>query len=277
MSVRKLVMAVTLVVATAVAGPRPGVALVVYEDWSGGLIRADRWRGAQNFGGQEVKRVVTSEGELLLRYRRQGARASNTGSASSGLSLQFARSADVHEVEATFTVDSVEITACAANNAGSATRARPARLVMQKFNDGSSSGPGDQTGDHQALAQAFRNGSSTDPAGVLTVEAGIIRCTSASCGTFTSVVNQPLGTVAVGQTFSLRLRWDEAGDQFLASLDGAAEVTLPYGVPDSAPAANLFVLTNAFHTTANCTAGAIEVDSTTRIGPVSTNDTAVIP
>ena len=124
----------------------------------------------------------------------------------------------------------------------------------------------------------MRDGSSTDPAGVLKVQGFVLRCTNASCGTFTTVVSTTLATtVSVGQTFTLRLKWDEPNNQFLFGLDASADVAMPYAASDVAPANNTFVQTSPFHTTANCTAAIVAVDSTTRVGTVRTNSSAVIP
>jgi hypothetical protein len=81
----------------------------------------------------------------------------------------------------------------------------------------------------------------------------------------------------VRQTFTLGLKWDQANHQFLASRDNSGDMAMPYAASDVAPANNTFVLTNVFHTTANCTAGTVVVDSTTRVGTVRTNSSAVIP
>ena len=170
------------------------------------------------------------------------------------------------------------MTVCAANNSGAATRARPARLLMEKFNDGTQSVPGNKIGDYLAGVQARRDGSSANPTGVLDVEGFVNRCTNASCSTSTSVISNVLGTtVSVGQSFTLRLKWDQPNHQFLFGLDSLADVALPYAASDTAPANTTFVNTSLFHTTANCTAGAIVVDSTTLVGTVKTNSSAVIP
>ena len=281
MTVKRLVQAATLVVVAVLVGPLPVVALeplAVYEDWGGGVIRSDRWLGGQGFGGQEVTRAITPGDTLLFRYRRQGSRASDTGNAASGPFLNVAHPTQVNEIEATFTIDSLTMTVCAANNIGAATRARPARLIMQRFNDGTQSVPGNQLGDYQAGVQALRDGSSTDAAGVLKVQGFVLRCTNASCGTFTTVVSPAFATtVSVGQTFTLRLKWDQPNHQFLFGLDAAADVAMPYAASDVAPANNTYVNTNILHTTANCTAGAVVIDSTTRVGTVRTNSSAVIP
>jgi len=58
-----------LVVTLILVGSSPGrtaESFSVYEDWTGGSIRADRWLGFETFGGQEVKREVSGR---FLRMR----------------------------------------------------------------------------------------------------------------------------------------------------------------------------------------------------------------
>ncbi len=252
--------------------------LAVYEDWAGGFIRADRWLGGQDFGGQEVKRLVLPGNTLLLRYRREGSTAADTGSTASSQFLNTINPTQINEIEAAFTITNLSMTTCAANNSGAATRARPARLLMGKFNDGTQSVPGNRTGDYFAGVQARRDGSSANAAGVLNVEGFVNRCTNASCGSSTSVVSTVLPTtVSVGQSFTLRLKWDQPNHRFLFGLDASADVALPYPASDTAPANTAFVDLHVSHTTANCTAGPVAVDSSAQVGSVRTNTSAMIP
>ena len=282
MTMKTLVGMATLVAVSVILWPLSVAALEpfgVYEDWTQGFIRSDRWLGGQDFGGQEVRRVVAPGNKLLLRYRSEGSPASDTGSTTSSQFLSAINQTQVNEIEATFTVNNLSMITCAANNSGAATRARPARLLMQKFNDGTQSVPGNSIGDYIAGAQAQRDGSSTDPAGVLKVLGFVNRCTNASCFTSTTVISKTLTTtVSVGQSFTLRLKWDQPNHQFLFGLDSSADVALSYGAAsDSTPANRPFVDTQVNHTTANCTAGAVVIDSTTLVGTVQTNSSAVIP
>jgi hypothetical protein len=252
--------------------------LAVYEDWSVSLMRPDRWDGAQGFGGGEIKRQITAGQRLLMRYRREGSAASNSGTTNSFHFIRPANHAQVNEIEATFTVTNLSMTACAANNAGGLTRARPARLHMEKFNDGTSSGPGDRTGDHEGIVQVFRDGNSASPPGVMSVHGVIIRCSNPTCTTTTTVVSNTLATtVTVGQTFTLALKWDQPNHQFLFSLDSSGDIALPYAASDTAAPGLSLVEIMVLHNTASCLAGAVSIDSTTELGTVRTNTSAVIP
>jgi hypothetical protein len=280
MTMKTFARSATLVAVSVILWPLSVAALeplAVYEDWTQPLIRSDRWQGGQDFGGQEVRRLIVPGQKLLLRYRRQGSTASNTGSTRAAQYLSTINPTQINEIEAAFTVTNLAMTVCAANNSGAATRARPARLLMGKFNDGTQAVPGNRIGDYLAGVQARRDGSSANPAGVLNVEGFVNRCTNASCSTSTGISTVLATTVSVGQSFTLRLKWDQPNHQFLFGLDSEADVALPYAASDTAPANSPFVNIDIGHTTANCTAGAVVIDSTTLVGTVKTNISGVLP
>lgn len=255
-----------------------------YEDWTSVLIRSDRWQGGENFGGQESRREIGLDPignfKLKLRYRHEGSTGSNVGNGSSGMFLNATQPTTVTEIKADFRVSTLSMNTCAANNGGAITRARPARLLMARFNDGASSGAGDRTGDFFGAVQEVRDGSTADPAGVLKVEGFINRCSNASCSQSTGVAANTLATtVSVGQTHNLKLIWDSPNNQFLFELDNSGTPTaLPYNPASNVqPAVVPFVSIGPFHSTANCTAGAVTIDSVAVVGTVKTNASAVIP
>ncbi len=267
-----------------VDGTPPVPALAIYEDWTSGLIRSDRWQGGEGFGGQEARREIGLDPfgnfKLKLRFRREGSTGSDVGNGSSDMFLNVTRPTTVTEIEADFRVKTLSMNTCAANNAGSITRARPARLLLARFNDGASSGAGDATGDFRAGVQEQRNGSTADPEGVLQVAGSISRCSNAACSaTTTPVISVLPTTVSVGETHNLKLIWDSPNNQFLFDLDNSGTPTaLPYNPASNVkPAAVPFVDIDVFHSTANCTAGAVTIDSTTVVGTVRTDASAVIP
>ncbi len=157
-------------------------------------------------------------------------------------------------------VTEIALTGCAANP--TASRVRPMRLKMGTFNDGSSTGPGDKTGDHFALLSAFRDSNSGDPPGVLQVGAAIRRCDNSPCSTAHDVVAPTLlpQTVAVGTKATLRMIWDPPNDQFLFSVGANPNVPLSYApASDAAPAVQPFGSISLGGTTANCTADPVVV------------------
>jgi hypothetical protein len=248
----------------------------VYEDWSDGKIHRERWRGGVSFGGLEVK-TEAKPGKLRMRYRIEGGTGSNAGTTSLLESfLSFANPPSVDQVEAEFKVRKLTVTGCGANP--TASRARPARIFLARFNDGTSTGPGDRTGDHFGFVQAFRDSSSPDAKGILRIVGFVLRCTNPLCSSSTifSVVELPQ-TVKVGKLFRLRLIWDPPNDQFLAGLNENPDVPVPYAASDAAPAASPRAGLDIVHTGASCTSdagGPTEVDTETEVHTVRTNNSA---
>jgi len=168
--------------------------LSVYEDWSGARIRGDRWRGGELSSGQEVVcdlQSVTGYGNYLaMSLRREGETDRNTGSRTSSTFLNIANPAGIVQIQALMGVLDALVGKCQAN-----TTPSEARLLigMTAFNDGSSTGPGDRTGDYNARVQAVRRSNSTDAPGILTLEGVVTRCQDAACSTEQQIGLKDLG------------------------------------------------------------------------------------
>lgn len=256
--------------------PVPGQAshegFELYDDFSSPTILSRRWSGGESPGGQEVARMVRS-GQLLMRLRREGGTASDVGT--TGLTtnrLSHPNPATVDQIQADFTVQSVTLTSCAAN--ASIGRSRPAALALTRFNDGTSTGPEDRTGDHIASIAAQRL--STGGRG-LSVIASWARCADATCSTSDFITLTTLGTVQVGQTFTVRVIWDEPNNQFLYGLNDGADVALTYDVSDTAPAVVPLASVVVAQDPQNCTTGPTVADSTGAVDNVMVNTSGVIP
>jgi hypothetical protein len=267
-----------LVLVSLPLAPGPGqsqeAALSVYENWSGARIRGDRWRGGEVSNGQEVVRELVSAGSfgnyLSMGLRREGETDSNIGSRTSSTFLNFANPASIVQIEALMGVLDVLVEQCSANPTPSEARLL---IAMTPFNNGSSTGAGDRTGDYNAIVQAIRRSNSADPAGILRVEGRVTRCQNPACSNEREIVGpQDLGvSLAVGAAFTMRLIWDAPNNQFLAGVN-ANTVALPYGpANDARPAAQRSAGIEIRNTTANCSAGAMEADLEAGVGPVRTS------
>jgi hypothetical protein len=263
--------------------PQPGQtkasreAFGIYEDWSNpnGTIRSDRWRGAEDPGGQEIVRKVRNL-HLSMRFRLEGAtNAGNTGFIDSANILGTTDPTLITEMAADAKIKFLTVGECAANP--TITRARGLRLDMVKFNDGRSTGPTDRTGDYAGRVLVFRDGDSTDAPGVLHAEGSIHVCDNADCSTRTRKGTVQLGTTAVGKSFQIRVIWDQPGHRFLFGLDGNPDMPKTYTASDSAAAVLPSATLDVRHSAANCTAGAIVTDASTRVYKVQTNASAIIP
>lgn len=249
----------------------------VYEDWSAQTIRSDRWRGIETpGGGQEIKREVSKD-RLHMGYRMEGDTSSNSGTrvSANNLNLSPRNPTAIDQIEADFEVASMVVTGCAANPR--ASEAAAARLNFAKFNDGTSTGPGDRTGDHFAAILARRFSNSADADGILRVVGRLSRCNTATCSETTfSEVNLPQ-TVKVRDRFTLRLVWDAPNDRFLYGVDANPDEPLSYMVSDAAPAIGPFVSLGMLHFAANCNESPTVAGAEIEVTEVRTNSSAVIP
>jgi hypothetical protein len=192
--------------------------------------------------------------------------------------LRFTNPISITAIGATFTVDKkLTVIPCNANNVGATTQAGPTHISLARFNDGSSTGPGDRTGDIEGVIAARRNGSSMDAEGVLRVDGSIVRSTTAN-GNFNSTLGSvTLGMVNTGHAFTVVMVWDKPNKQFLFSLNGGIPQAVAYSASDSAEAILPFAQIFQRHTVANCHDSTAVIDSTTKVGTVLTNASAVIP
>ena len=259
-----------------------GELLALYEDWQGApTIRSDRWNGGGDFG-QEIERFVKGD-RLVMRFRREGGTTSDSGS--NGFfsnRLLFANPGAVDAVEAELKVRNLVVTGCPANP--TASTARAVRLDQLKFSDLDPAvirAPGDRTGDYIARVRAQRTSSSIAADGIMDVTAILFRCNDAPCAATTIIAEAPLGQVAVGKKFRMRLAWDAPANQFRAAFNSGPEVSLPYN-----PAANRrsgngpFVILGIQQLPANCTVtsgGPTVGDAEIEVREVRTNASAVIP
>jgi hypothetical protein len=260
----------------------------VYENWKGKLIRGDRWRGGEGFGGQETKREIAGK-KLIVRHRQQGDTSADTGFRNGTQRLNFANPEPVTQVEVTFTVKDYHLQGCSVNEDDPfsvTTRVRPMRILMRKFNDGSSSGPGDQTGDIDAGLQIYRDAVTTDAKDVFRIAAFVTRCADAACLSAPELFPGPfVGEVRGKHQTTLRLSWDEPNDRFIAEVESKnftsfTELSYAGLATDSAPPASPFVQLSASARGASCTVGSggpTEGDVLTEVGVVSTNASAIVP
>ena len=248
----------------------------VYEDWqSAPEIRGDRWSGLID-SAQEVERRIQGH-HLVMRYRKVGLLTiADVGSINAFHRLTAANPVVIDQLEADVEVNRFEVSGCAANVTPSATV--PAALTLTKFNDGTAGGPGNGTGDHLARIRVRRVSTSTDPEGVLAVEGSLFRCGDPACVGGAFVFLERIGTVTVGERFTLRLIWDSPNNQFIYGV-GDLDVAIPY-----APGLNVrpafggqLADLRMQATVANCTTARTEADAEIKVYEIRANASAVIP
>jgi hypothetical protein len=178
----------------------------LYDDFDFREINAARWISQQSgSGGLELIRQPLF-GKLVMSHRVVGDTSTSTGHKDSRNQLRFRNGGSINTVKFNIEVRDFAVLGCEAP--GSDISRSLAGFFSALFNDGSSTGPGDQIGDVGAFIFLYRTSASTDPDDLLRVEAGMIRCTSSNCGTVEDIGLLDLGTVGKNKNISLWLSWE---------------------------------------------------------------------
>ncbi|MEX2146590.1 MAG: hypothetical protein WED01_06205 [Candidatus Rokuibacteriota bacterium] len=277
MTVRSLVAFLMVAAAVSVPMPARGQALEVYDAFGAGELDPVRWRGYEYtvegtssrtvalFGGyNDVPRyrgesfygpssvgesrrgVLNRRAQITLTSSKRGGFQGTTshGRARAGLRMNhpgLADSAVVTTLRASVTVAGVsaEPPDPVTESCGWYNSAR-AQVFGHFFNDGSSTGPGDLTGDVFASVSLERRVEETSagPAVRDVVEARVGRCNTPECRmTWDAILFTRTWTV--GAAHVLTITWQPGSDRFKFTVSGggiAAESrTVAYAVADSAP------------------------------------------
>ena len=213
-----------------------GAQLVVYDDFSAPLINPDKWAGSEATGGTgnpttEVERIVQL-GRLEMRIGQYGLDTTSVGTSNGKVRLGITNPGPITTIQSTVTVVSVGTEVCEANTTPSESAAY---ISGDFFNDGSSTGAGDATGD--VVATLYKLASST--LGNV-IRALISRCNNPACSAFNTVGTQMFtSTWTPGDSHTLTVTWDAANNHFIFSAKparGSAEShSLPYSQSDSTP------------------------------------------
>ena len=213
---------ITISVLACLAGPGHAQ-FTLYDSFASGVIDPELWQGVSvegNFGAPtaEIVRVVDT-GALRLGLVSWGNDTSNSGSTTSRQGLQFRQlgtlggSGSIIGVKVKVTVLDAVVEDCAANPAtGSSIRAR-AQVIGWFFNDGSSTGASDDTGNVTAGVQLSKEADGSN-----LIQPFLQKCTNASCSTvdFLPAVTQPAFAMAWSPNtpLILKMRWDRVNGKF---------------------------------------------------------------
>ena len=247
----------------------------IYEDWSSPNIRSDRWL-VRTDRAHEARREVLGH-HALMRYRLEGLTTLNSGLVGAMQAFRVSNPLAINKIEVNFQVKDYDVIGCELNP--NMTRIRPAAISLSKFNDGSSKGPNDLTGDHFVRVMANREAFTIDPVGMLTVQAFLFRCIDNVCSNaYSTVYNLNVGKVMVAEPFSLRISWDERNHRFLVGYNNSPDVILEYDPllykkDPGGPFADFHIqLVNA-----SCVEGPTVTDAEIKVREVYTNVSAIIP
>jgi hypothetical protein len=237
--------------------------LVLYDSFVGNTIDPSKWSGGEAAGTapapttETIRKIVG--GKLQLQQTFYGNTSSDVGAPTGGTQrLRITDPSGVGAIQAKVAVQKAEAPTCA-TNAG-AVRSRT-QLFGAFFNDGSSTGAGDQTGDIESFIEMR-----LDNSGNRRIRGQINRCDDATCSVRTTLLSVNFVTTwTKGAAKTLRIQWDPANDQFIYTVNpGTAKQevqTLSYNgiVTDADPAGADRKEIRLNNDPVNCTAGRIKV------------------
>jgi hypothetical protein len=189
--------------------------------------------GTGEFSDSGLKNTETlrdlKNGHLQMALRTWGATDSNAGTGRGTLRLRLNNPAGLTILFVQASMTQVVDGACPANPASNSPRLG---LFGAFFNDGSSRGPGDETGDALATLRMVQD-SSTGPEFLLQV----FRCSDPGCGTTTNIGSVSFTKIWVlNEVHSLLLFWDKAHMQFTGIVDfntaGQESHSIAYALAD---------------------------------------------
>jgi len=231
--------------------------LVLYENFNVKRIDPSKWQGGEfevsGAPNTETARRI-EDGKLELSLTSYGSTGSDSGTAGiTSTRLGVTNPAAVTTLQAAVTVMSATVNGCAANMM-TATRAR-ANLFGSFFNDGTSPGAGNLTGDIRAVLHKVRDSILGDR-----IEAFLNRCTDLACSSSTQLGFQVFTTVwEKEEADTLRVQWDPDNKRFLYSVNpgtgGEETIALGYAVSDALPPVSAFKQLSVGSSVANCTTG----------------------
>ncbi len=195
--------------------------LVLYDDFSNPRIDPAKWQGHEGpgrgkGGNAEAFRRIQN-GQLQIILLSYGGTDTDAGRRNGRFGLEATNPELVTAMQAEVTVMRAVAQDCVAN--ASSSRAR-AQLIGFFFNDGSSSGAEDRTGDVSANIQSVRDSKTGDR-----IEANMGRCLDPRCESGDDLAFFLFNSIWVlGQADTLRLEWDAAGEQFIYTVNPGSPV-----------------------------------------------------
>lgn len=259
-----------LIVSAFLLGPLPvfAQAFELYDDFSSGTIDPAKWYGSSvdgNFSGPiaEMSRRIES-GQLRLMMTNYGNTLSNSGTTTGRIDLRpkltgvLGGPGFIVGMQVNATILASRIQNCGANTATGGARAQ---VLGFFFNDGTSTGPEDRTGNIIGFISMQRN---AGPLSNQAFIAGISRCLIASCDQSTTLASETFdATWALNETVPIRLVWRKAASKFTFVVKGEAhDIPYPAGLVDNGPPITSFNALRASNFVENCAAGGYKMGLT---------------
>jgi hypothetical protein len=231
--------------------------LALYDDFGQRRIDPDKWHGGETSVGASAPNAESdrniANGQLRLLLTSYGETTSDIGSPADGgiMRLRINNPEPVTAMQGDVTVTRALAQGCPENTTASRVRAQ---LSGAFFNDGSSPGFGDQTGDVRASIEKRRDSTGAD-----TILAVVSRCIDTGCDNTDTLDSFRFVTGwSVGVADTLGVGWDPANDRFIFSVNPGTTTeeteALAYTVSDANPPINAFKQLRILNSIANCTA-----------------------
>src|SRR5262249_50718778 len=234
----------------------------IFDGFNGAQINQNIWHGGEgsDSGVSNTEAIRTlKNGQLDLGLRSFGATSSNVGTSTGNFRLRLNNPGGLSLLFVQVTVHQFAANGCP-GNPGSTTRPR-ARVIASFFNDGSSTGAGDQTGDILGIIQMVQDSSSGPE-----IRMDVVRCSDHKCVNSTDVGTGFFKFVkkwVVDQPHTLLLFWDNPNNQITGIVDfntaGQEQHSISYApLSDGAAPGFDFKDLRILNVIATCTAGAVE-------------------
>jgi len=261
-----------LLAAIAVLGLPFTAQAQIIDKFKGAAVNPEIWRGGEGTGDNGTQNTETARGlkggALEMSLTSFGKTDSDAGNAGNGHTrLRLLHPEGLTQLQADVRVMNAVAEDCDANTTPSRPRAR---IFGAFFNDGSSGGPGDETGDVLATIQMV-----LDSGAGREISLSVFRCVDALCNIVDTTPFGAGGFVKFatawkpGQKRMLTLIWDQATKQFVGIVDAGKKSeemqVISYGaLSDVDPPGFDFKDLRVQTIQANCTAGATKSRLTAR-------------
>jgi hypothetical protein len=222
-------------------------AFVVYDTFADGQLSPSLWTG----GGVgrsvlDVVRIVKG-GELRLESRSYADTREDADVRVGRVDAGFRHDTRITAIRTKVHVDRVSTTACAANPAP----AEVAAQIFGAFFNTDTPTANSHVNDVVARLTIGRASNSLDPADRLRVTASVLQCQNGDCSDAVTLASTDMGTVLVGATTAVAVRWLPGSHAFEFRKD-ADRVQSNYTVSDAAPPGNPEKLLGVVGSVPNC-------------------------
>jgi hypothetical protein len=260
---------------------------VIYEDFSSGVIDPARWAGLSTEGSFDAPTAqllrAVDNGSLHLALTSWGSAESDSGSILSRQGLNITQlgtpggSGSITGLKARVAIVNAKAQDCPSNPETSAPSRGDTQVIGAFFNDGTSTGPSDRTGDIIAVFVLEKA-----PGGVNRIGASVNRCPNATCSPGSSVIGSlPANpatfatTWSLGQPLILKLIWNPIVGQFTFTVKNpttqgteAKSIVYSPSVSDAASPVLDFKSVRVLNRVENCASGRKRVQMEARFDAV---------